>query len=485
MKPIKIFNFLICILLFFNTTISVHATELNEYEEAALNRKDMIVESNLYENWPAGPKLGAESAILVEANTGATLYEKNIHEHLYPASVTKMLTALVAVDKCDRNEMVTFSSEAVNSIDWRTDANMGIHAGDSITMEQCLYGLLVGSANEAAYAIAEHICGSGNLKDFADLMNEKASELGCVDSHFVTPNGIHDNNHYTSAYDLALIATAFFDNELLCKMSSTSSYKIPQTATQPNPDMVVYAKSKLHAGKEYAYEGLVGTKTGYTDYARQTLVTCAERDGLKLISVILKEESPYQYTDTIDLLNYGFNNFYTLNVANNDDTYNIQSANSFSSGIDLFGCSVPLIEMHSDNYIVLPVGTEFSSTTSKVSFSDLGKNEIAKVNYYYNDIFIGSASIVPASLERAGYTFGTNISQLNDLNESDDKIVVINVLQVILIVIGISILLIIVFFLYSWIITNKRYKRRNVVSKNYEFNKEQVIYIDSTRKRHK
>lgn len=482
MKPLKIYSILICILLIFNITISANATELNEYETAAQNRKDMVVESNLYENWPAGPKLGAESAILIEANTGSTLYEKNIHAHLYPASVTKILTALIAVDKCDMDEMVTFSSAAVNSIDWRTDANMGIHAGDSITMEQCLYGLLVGSANEAAYAIAEHICGNGNIDEFSNLMNEKAAQLGCEDSHFVTPNGIHDNNHYTSAYDLSLIATEFFKNELLCRISSTSSYKVPQTSTQPNPEMIVYAKSKLHAGKEYAYDGLVGTKTGYTEYARQTLVTCAERNGLKLISVILKEEAPAQYTDTIELLDYGFNNFYTLNVANNDNTYNIQSANSFSSGIDLFGCSVPLIEMHKDSYIILPVGTEFASATSTVSFSDLSKNEIARVDYFYNDIYIGSASIVPTSIERAGYTFGTNISQLNDLDENNDKIVVINVVKILVIVIGISALLTIFFFLYSWFVENKRHRRRNIVSKSYEFKKESGVIFKNRHK---
>ena len=114
----------------------------------------------------------------------------------------------------------------------------------------------------------------------------KAKELGCTNSNFITPNGIHDDYHYTSAHDMALIAQAFFSNELLCKMSLTTSYHVPQTATQPREDMIVWAKSKLLPGKEYAYDSLVGTKTGYTDDARQTLVSCAQKNGLKLVCVI-------------------------------------------------------------------------------------------------------------------------------------------------------------------------------------------------------
>ncbi|MDD6202643.1 MAG: serine hydrolase, partial [Lachnospiraceae bacterium] len=236
--------------------------ETDYYAEAEA-RKSLPIETNEIENWPVGPEIGAESAILLEANSGAVLYAKNINEQLYPASVTKILTALIAAEKCEMDEIVTFSSDAIHSINWREDANMGINVGDQITMEQCLYGLLVGSANEAAYAIAEHISGEGNLDGFAALMNEKAKELGCTNSNFVTPNGIHDENHYTSAHDLALIAQAFFSNELLTKMSSTTSYQIPKTATQPREDMIVWAKSKLLPGKEYAYEPLLGTKTGY------------------------------------------------------------------------------------------------------------------------------------------------------------------------------------------------------------------------------
>ena len=214
----KISLFTLCgVLLFSNITVSAFAAR--DYKAEAQERKNLPVESNQIPNWPSGPEIGAESAILMEVNTGTVLYSKNIHAKLYPASITKILTALIAAESCDMNEMVTFSSDAIHSINWREDANMGINAGDSITMEQCLYGLLVGSANEVAYAIAEHISGEGNVEAFSEIMNKKAKELGCTDSNFITSNGIHDENHYTSAHDMAIIAQAFFSNEMLAKMS--------------------------------------------------------------------------------------------------------------------------------------------------------------------------------------------------------------------------------------------------------------------------
>ena len=194
------------------TAAAAPAAGGNSFQEEAEARKELPVQSNEWENWPAGPLIGAQAAIIMEANTGAILYEKNIHDQLYPASVTKILTALIAIENCPLDDIVTYSNEAVASIDWQTDSNIGIKPGEQITMEQSLYGLLVGSANEVGNAIGEHI--SGSMGAFVDLMNQRARELGCRDSHFVTTNGTFDENHYTSAYDLALIARAFFSKNL-------------------------------------------------------------------------------------------------------------------------------------------------------------------------------------------------------------------------------------------------------------------------------
>ncbi len=453
-------------ILFINTSFSCFAAR--DYKAEAEERKEMPVETNQYLNWPAGPEIGAESAILLEANTGAVLYAKNIDAPLYPASITKILTALIAYEKCDMNEMVTFSFDAVHSINWREDANMGINVGDSITMEQCLYGLLVGSANEAAYAIAEHICGEGNLDEFSKLMNQKAKELGCTNSNFITPNGIHDENHYTSAHDMALIAQAFFSHELLTKMSYTTSYHIPQSSTQPREDMIVWAKSKLLPGKEYSYENLIGTKTGYTDDARQTLVSCAQKNGLKLICVILKEESPNQFTDTIELFEYGFQNFSAYSVAENDTVYSIDTSNFFSTDTDFFGSSKPILEMNPSDYIVLPANAEFSEATAELTYDNLQPDEIARIHYSFHDIPVGFASIVPIQDTATTFDFGTKPQITDTPTAEEPDTVFINIKNVIIAVIAIALLLITIFMLRSMFINTRKYRRRSRIMRKHK-----------------
>lgn len=459
-------------LLASSVPVSVHAE--TDYNAEAEERRKMPIETNQYTDWPAGPEIGAQAAILMDANTGSVLYAKNINEALYPASITKILTALIAYENCDMNEMVTFSDEAIHSINWREDANMGINAGSSITMEQCLYGLLVGSANEAAYAIAEHICGEGNVEGFSDMMNQKAKELGCTNSHFVTPNGIHDENHYTTAHDMALIAQAFFSNELLSKMSATTSYQIPKTDTQPREDMIVWAKSKLHPGKEYAYDGLVGTKTGYTTAARQTLVSCAQKNGMKLICVILKEEAPNQFTDTVELFEYGFQNFYASSVIENDKTYSIDTSNFFSTDTDFFGSSRSILEIDPDAYLVLPVNIDFSETTSELSYDGLNENEIARIRYYFNSVYVGSASIIPTKDTVTTFDFGAKPQEEKESDVSDTDTVFINIKKILIIVVSIAVFLIAVFMIRSMIINTRKYRRRSRIIKKYKPQKNQL-----------
>lgn len=446
--------------------ILAYASEEIDYEAAAEQRKKITIESNLYDNWPAGPEISCQSAVLMDANTGIILYEKNIHEHLYPASITKILTALVAYDNCDMEDMVTFSYDAVNSIDWRYDANMGINGGSSITMEETLYGMLVGSANEAAYAIAEHVSGNGKLDEFAKLMNEKARSLGCTDSNFVTPNGIHDVNHYTSAHDMALIAQAFFSNEYLANIANTPSYHFAQTSTQPKDDMVVYAKSKLFPGKEYAYEGLVGTKTGYTDSARQTLVSCAQKNGMKLVCVVMKEEAPSQYADTITLFNYGFSNFDIDYIADKDNRFNISSSNLFNTDIDIFGSSKPILNIDPKSYIILPKGADLTQTDYKVDYTNVDNDHIANIDYYYSNTYIGSGSIIPSRENYIIYDFDEELS-VEETNTTN--YVFINIITLLGIVIAIAVLLIIIFIIISALRNKFSSKKKSTPNNKYNY----------------
>lgn len=383
-----------CLLIFISLWgLSLTAlAETVDFQAEAEARKELPIQSNETSGWPEGPAIGAEAAILMDARTGTILYSKNIHEELFPASTTKIMTCLLAVENANLGDKITFSNDAVFSVP-RDGSSIGMDVGESITLEQALYGIMVGSANEVANAVAEHV--SGSIDEFVALMNKRAKELGCTNTHFSNPNGLQTDDHYTSAYDLSLIARAFFDNELLCKVGNTPRYHFTATDTQPD-DFYLNNKHKLITG-EVKYDGIVGGKTGYTDQARETLVTCAERDGIKLICVVLKEESPSQFTDTAVLFNYGFNNFEAINVSQNDSRYMPNDSLFFESEHDVFGKSGAILSLDENSTIIIPKTSSIEDTTYTVSY-DLTQNDLAvnpnalaKVIYTFNDVPIGNA----------------------------------------------------------------------------------------------
>ena len=314
--------------------------------------------------WPEPPEVSAEGAILIDADTGAILYQKNMNEHLYPASITKMMTVLLAAERLDPSDTVTMSEEAVHSVP-ADGSNIGLDVGETITVEQALYGIMVGSANEAAAAIAEKTAGS--VAAFANLMNEKAKELGCTGTHFVNANGLHDKDHYTTPHDMALIARAFFDNPLCLRIGNTPSYHFSATATQPD-DFTIRNKHALITG-ETPCEGVIGGKTGYHQYAGETLVTGCERGGIRLICVVMKEESPNQFTDSAALLNWGYANFTEWNIAENETRFSVSRASFFDGGRCLLGDSGPAFALSPDARITLPVGTSFSDLTGRLVYA--------------------------------------------------------------------------------------------------------------------
>lgn len=254
----------------------------------------------------AAPAVVAESAILMDIDTGVIFYEKNIHERYYPASITKLLTCLVAVENSELTDIVTFSHQAVFGIE-RGSSHIGIDEGEQLTMKDCYYGALLESANEVSSGIAEHV--GGSVEGFAAMMNEKVAELGGSDSNFVNANGLHDDNHYTSAYDMALIGQAFAKNDMLLEISGTPYYHIDATPTQPD-DIALRHHHRMLPGcqlsKAKPYEYMIGGKNGFTSVARTTLVTFAKKDGHRLVCVLLKDENPHHYTDTLALFEYGF-----------------------------------------------------------------------------------------------------------------------------------------------------------------------------------
>lgn len=416
---------------------------LSEAEQAAQERLLLPVQTNTLPYWPKGPAITAQAAILMEAETGTILYAKNINEELYPASTTKMLTCLIAVEQCALNETVHFTYDAVGAVP--TDgSNMGMDAGEYLSLEECLYGIMVASANEVANAVAEHVAGS--LDAFAEMMNERAKELGCENSHFVNANGLHAEDHYTSAYDLALIARAYFQNDVLRRIGNTASYHFIPSAGQPD-DFYKTNKHSMITG-EFPYEGIIGGKTGYTDAARQTLVTGCEQAGMRLICVVMMEESPAQFVDTETLFNYGYQNFSKANIANSDTLHIINNSSFFYTGNDIFGDSSPILSIAPDGHVVLPNMADFADLTSQLDYDaeDLKENEIAKITYFYHDTPVGAGKIVFSSRKTHTYDFN---SDKGPVTGRPDNVIFINIKMLVFIISGIAGVMIILLVVHS------------------------------------
>ena len=247
------------------------------------------------------PEVAAEGAVLLNAATGEVLYGKNQDQQFYPASITKVMTALVVLEHCNLNETVTFSETATTNLESGAVA-LGVSAGDQLTVEQSLYGLLLKSANEIGNGLAEHV--SGSVSAFAELMNAKAKELGCKNTHFANPHGLNNENHKTTPYDMALILRAAVANDTFRKIDTTTSYQFPAIKNAAARTITMGHKMMYKTDSRY-YEGIIGGKTGYTSKAGNTLVTAVERDGVRLIAVVMKAKGTH-YTDTRAMLDYGF-----------------------------------------------------------------------------------------------------------------------------------------------------------------------------------
>ncbi len=367
-------------------------------------RRALPIESNSIENWPKGPVVSATSAIVLEANSGVILYEKNIRQKMYPASTTKLMTTMIAYENSSLGDIVTVSKNAVDSVP-ADGSNIGLSAGESITMEQALYGIMVGSGNEAANAVAEHVAGS--IDGFVALMNERAKSLGLDGTHFANVNGLHADNHYTSAYDLAIIAAEFFKNSALSEIGGCARYHFEKSKTQPD-DFYITNKHKLITG-EIACEGVIGGKTGFTDEAGECLVTCAERDGLKLICVVMFEESPDQYNDSASLLEYGFSHFANHSLENYDTSIFPEAPSFFSAEQSLFERDIRILKFEDTSNCVLPANTDMSEVTHFIKKTE-AKGVIAELVLNYMGIEVGKAPISsmiisPIKKEKSGIIY--------------------------------------------------------------------------------
>ena len=307
--------------------------------------------------WPSNVSIEADGGILMDADTGTILYGKNENQAYYPASITKILTALIVLEKCDLDEMVTFSHDDVYNVE-AGSSTAGIDEGDVLTVRDCLYALLLASANESANALACHV--SGSREAFAELMNEKAASLGCTGSHFANPSGLNDENHYTTAHDMALIAQAAIKNPTFVEISGTRSYQLAPTKKNPEGGYVANHHNMIKKNTAVTYPGAFAGKTGYTSLAGNTLVTCAKRDGITLIAVVLNGHQTH-YRDTKAMLDFGFSNFQSLKAADHETAYP-----SLKNDMTIAGMTAKdsiSLSLDPNSRVILPKDAVFSDLT--------------------------------------------------------------------------------------------------------------------------
>ena len=341
--------------------------------------------------WPPGPSLiYSETAVLMEASTGAILYNKGMDEVRYPASITKIMTAVVALENSSLTDSVTFTDTAC-ALAVPGNAKIDAKPGEVLTMEQCLYALMLESANEVACQIAIQVAGSEAA--FADMMNAKAAEIGCTNTHFTNASGLHDANHYTTAHDMALIMKYAIQNQEFLTITGTLNYTIP--ATNMSGERTLSTHNAMMVPGDYYYEGTFSGKPGNTNEAGSTLVTCTARNDMTLICVVMKSSDGGQSTaDTISLMDYGYNNFALVDVA-------AQQSGMAGS-------------------VVLPNGIDFSSLTVEETGSD-SDGQTATATYSYQGQYLGAASSTDEKRDSEGENETTlSPSESPSLPESSD-----------------------------------------------------------------
>ena len=348
----------------------------------------VIVESEY--SFSEEPEINGHAAILIDIDTGAILYSKNAHEKMYPASITKIMTALLAVENCAMEDTFIFTQDILNALPWDA-AKYGYVAGEEVGIRDLLYVLMLRSANEVAIGLGMKI--AGTEAEFGKLMTEKAKEIGAVNTNFVNATGLHDDNHYTTAYDMALIAMEAMENATFAEVWGTPNYIVNPTNIES--DVVrIWNRHNMMVNTNAAYYSYAnGGKTGYTDEAGRTLVTYASRDGRNLICVVMKSGTETVYADTRLLFEYGFNEFENVSIKGNESRFGQSGDSYFIGREDMFGESTNLMELV-DGYVTVPKGVSLDKVGYKLTYlQDSNDEVIADIEYCIGDKYLGGTSL--------------------------------------------------------------------------------------------
>lgn len=274
-----------------------------------------VVTTNGIDGWPQASDISSTAAIVMETSTNTVLYSKNADQALYPASAVKVMTCLVALENSSLDDQVTMTAAGVSGV---TDggANISSQLDEVFTMEQCLYAIMVASANDIALQVAEHV--GGSVDAFVQTMNTRAQELGCTNTVFTNPTGLPDENQHITAHDMALIMEAAMANETFRTIAATTSYTLPATNVSGGERVLTNSFTMINNASDGYYEPCIGGKEGYTEASGSTLVCEAAKNNMKLVCVVLNGASGVTDDEAVALLNYGFDNFSPLTIADTD-----------------------------------------------------------------------------------------------------------------------------------------------------------------------
>ena len=345
----------------------------------------------------AAPSLLSESAVLIDAKSGTILAQKNADKKMYPASLTKIMTAIIAIEMGKLTDVITVDDDTPHEIE---GSHIALEPGEILTLKDLLYALMLPSANDAASAIAKYY---GKSTDgFVKIMNQKAKELGAFNTHFENPHGLHSENHYTTAADLALITKYAMENETFRKIVATTKYEIQTTNKKDEPryfttlNKLLYntSNNQIYVDGAYIspyYEYATGAKTGYTPEAGYCLAATAKKDGTELIAITMKGISLEMYQDAHNLFNYGFGEYENATlISKNTFVKNIKIANADSKEISVITETelTALIEKSSSGDIKSNV--IMNDITLPIEKNDV----VGKIEYTLNNEVIGTVNLI-------------------------------------------------------------------------------------------
>ena len=432
-----------------------------------------VTPTNIFAADSAVPQIQSETFVLMDADTGQVLLERNMGSRIYPASVTKIMTALLALEKGNLSDTVTMSHDAVWSVG-RDTSHVALDENEQLTLEEALYALAIESANDAANGIAELV--GGTMENFAKLMTQRAKELGAKTTNFTNAHGLPDANHYTSAYDLALIMAAAVKIPEFTKIFTSVTYSMPPTNRQPET-RTFNRKNSLIEGP-YAYEGIIGEKTGWTGDAGYTYIAAANQNGRTLVAAVIKSpDTNARWEDTRALFDYGFFEFVPFGYSAEEfaaDKYNIEFSGGGKSEVKLvpsgdFNCliskSAKKEEIKTD-YIFF-TGEPVGKIEGKAVFSLKSPSDFMYGILGETDLLIYPADVNPGEIKRA------EAKKINPETESENpesKILssVYGVISVILQIFGIIAVVFIILYIrqYKQVQNRKRQKRGYHAGKN-------------------